>query len=714
MATSRHSYDVYKAEMKRIREKSKQYAYTHDYFRKTALTSFRNILEALRHEYEKGQSPMLSTLLRTHCMIDPELLDYWDFFLYDSLTNATLDLQREIVEKAGKKPHPSFSEKHVPILLNQIAKLNERYLTPPDQAAPQQSVQEEVLTVAQAQLVSLGEQKRKLQDEIEALVENRDEAIELADQRDALLEEIRDLKADREKVAHLKLEKHDLLREIDGLRAEKEIAAAETERQENAELSRSRRQINVLEQERSDLQQEVESLRTQLASAADEKELSRAVRRINVLEQERSDMQQEMEELRVQLASAQEAKPDEKELSRAERRINVLEQERADLQQETEKLRAQLASAQEAKPDEEALSKAQRQVNILELERNELQQTLDEIRKQMASGGKKKSDDKELSRAQRRINVLEQERNDLQEEVKELQIALENAAPQDSEALTEAQKRISELEQKLNDQESLGKSQKDDADKRIAELEQENADLRERKTIEPDEALRIEADAAIEAEKAWLLEELERETGFKYRFDGTSVRNEEVGEMVAGRAAFEQELVNALNATNRSFRDSAGEATAAITAACEELRKTLEQQTNSAINSVVDTSRRLQGTDFRDLLDAFRTLETQVFYKSRSGVDTPEFKEYWKSVRFFLKKLENTLNKLGFLRYMPEVGAELDPETMEALEVDDDYPADPEEYPMYTVKEIVSGGFMDKSGEFPEIKALVVAEYKED
>ena len=691
MATSRHSYDVYKAEMKRIREKSKQYAYTHDYFRKTALTSFRNILEALRHEYEKGQSPMLSALLRTHCMIDPELLDYWDFFLYDSLTNATLDLQREIVEKAGKKPHPSFSEKHVPILLNQIAKLGERYLTPSEQPTPQQSEQEEVVSAAQAQLVSLGEQKRRLQDEIEALVENRDEAIELADQRDALQEEIKALKADREKVAYLKLEKHDLLREIDGLKAEKEIAAAENERQENAELARSRRQINVLEQERADLQQEMEELKTQLAAAAsDNKELSRAERRINVLEQERADLQQEMEELRTQLATAQETKVDDKELSRAQRRINVLEQERADLQQEMEELRTQLTTAQETKADDKALSEAQRQINVLELERNELQETLNEIRTQMASGGgKKKSGDKELSRAQRRINVLEQERSDLQEEVKELQAALENAAPQDTEALATAQKRI-------------------------AELEQENADLRDSKTIEPDEALRIEADAAIEAEKAWLLEELERETGFKYRFDGTAVHNDEVSEMVAGRAAFEQELVNALNATNRSFRDSTSEATAAIAAACEELRKNLEQQTNSAINAVVDTSRRLQGTDFRDLLDAFRSLETQLYYKSRSGTETPEFKEYWKAVRFFLKKLENTLNKLGFLRYLPEVGADLDPDTMEALEVDDDYPAEPDEYAMYTVKEIVSGGFMDKTGEYPEIKAVVVGQYKED
>ena len=360
------------------------------------------------------------------------------------------------------------------------------------------------------------------------------------------------------------------------------------------------------------------------------------------------------------------------------------------MQQEMEELRTQLATAQETKADDKALSEAQRQINVLELERNELQETLNEIRTQMASGGgKKKSGDKELSRAQRRINVLEQERSDLQEEVKELQAALENAAPQDTEALATAQKRI-------------------------AELEQENADLRDSKTIEPDEALRIEADAAIEAEKAWLLEELERETGFKYRFDGTAVHNDEVSEMVAGRAAFEQELVNALNATNRSFRDSTSEATAAIAAACEELRKNLEQQTNSAINAVVDTSRRLQGTDFRDLLDAFRSLETQLYYKSRSGVDTPEFKEYWKAVRFFLKKLENTLNKLGFLRYLPEVGADLDPDTMEALEVDDDYPAEPDEYAMYTVKEIVSGGFMDKTGEYPEIKAVVVGQYKED
>ena len=293
-----------------------------------------------------------------------------------------------------------------------------------------------------------------------------------------------------------------------------------------------------------------------------------------------------------------------------------------------------------------------------------------------------------LSENARNISSEAKAQKKFNKEVKELQAALENAAPQDTEALAAAQKRI-------------------------AELEQENADLRDSKTIEPDEALRIEADAAIEAEKAWLLEELERETGFKYRFDGTAVHNDEVSEMVAGRAAFEQELVNALNATNRSFRDSTSEATAAIAAACEELRKNLEQQTNSAINAVVDTSRRLQGTDFRDLLDAFRSLETQLYYKSRSGTETPEFKEYWKAVRFFLKKLENTLNKLGFLRYLPEVGADLDPDTMEALEVDDDYPADPEEYPMYTVKEIVSGGFMDKTGEYPEIKALVIAQYQE-
>ncbi len=535
--TSRHSYDVYKAEMKRIREKSKQYAYTHEYFRKTALTSFRTILDALRREYEQGMTPLLSQLLRTHCMIDPELLDYWDFFLYDSLSNATLDLQREIVEKAGKKPHASFSDKHVSILLNQITKLHERYLAPPEESGG--SV-EAALSEEQIRLDKILQQKQALQQELTALREDREAAAALLQQRDGLQQEIRELHAERERISLLNLEKHDVERELAALKAERDAAAAQTQQQESAALSRAERKINVLEQEKQELQEELEELRVQ------------------------------------------------------------------------------------------------------------------------AEDNSKKADTAALSRAERKINVLEQEKRDLQEELEELRESLDH-------------------------------------------------------TPHTEDSLREEADAALEAEKAWLLEELERETGFAYRFDGTAVRSDEVREMVAGRRAFEEELVSSLNATNRSFRDSTAEAASAMQAACEEVRRVLEAQTNSAINAVVDTSRKLQGTDFHDLLEAFRSLETQVYYKSRSGEDSAEFKEYWKSVRFFLKKLESTLNKLGFLRYVPEVGAELDPERMEALENPDaEYPVDAEEYPLFTVGEIVSAGFLGKDGDYPELKALVLAAYKED
>ena len=613
--TSRHSYDVYKAEMKRIREKSKQYAYTHEYFRKPALTSFRTILEALRREYEQGMTPLLSQLLRTHCMIDPELLDFWDFFLFDSLSNATLDLSREIVEKAGKKPHPSFSEKHVGILLNQLNKLHARYLAPPEgQPEKPGASLDQVISEEQVRLDSLIQQKLALQQELAVIRADRDAAKALAAQRDELQQSVRELQSERERISFLTLEKHNMERDA--------------------------------------------------AAAAPDAERSRMERRINVLEQEKQDLSQEVAELQAELAAASEQQ-DSAERSRMERRINVLEQEKQDLSQEVAELQAELARKPDQKADAAALAKAELQVNMLESDLRDmrqlnagLQKALDEQTSRKGGKHDKKQNQAELARAEKRIKALEQEKLDLRQELDDLRESMEQS---------------------------------------------------------PDDALRQEADAALEAEKAWLLEELEHETGFRYRFDGTSVRSEEVREMVAGRAAFEESLVNTLNTVNRSFRDSTADASNALTAACEELRKVLEQQTNSAINAVVETSRRLQGTDFRDLLEAFRSLETQVYYKSRSGEDTPEFKEYWKSVRFFLKKFEATLNKLGFLRYVPEIGTVLNPETMEALEASgEDYPVDAEEYPLYTVKEVVSGGFLDKTGEYPEIRALVLAAYQEN
>ncbi|MBR3630478.1 MAG: nucleotide exchange factor GrpE [Oscillospiraceae bacterium] len=622
--TSRHSYDVYKAEMKRIREKSKQYAYTHEYFRKTALTSFRTILEALRREYEQGMTPLLSQLLRTHCMIDPELLDFWDFFLFDSLSNATLDLSREIVEKAGKKPHPSFSEKHVGILLNQLNKLHARYLAPPEgQPEKPGASLDQAISEEQVRLDSLIQQKLALQQELAVIRADRDAAKALAAQRDELQQSVRELQSERERISFLTLEKHDVERELEALKAERDAAAAAPD----AERSRMERRINVLEQEKQDLSQEVAELQAELAAASEQQ--------------------------------------DSAERSRMERRINVLEQEKQDLSQEVAELQAELARKPDQKADAAALAKAELQVNMLESDLRDmrqlnagLQKALDEQTSRKGGKHDKKQNQAELARAEKRIKALEQEKLDLRQELDDLRESMEQS---------------------------------------------------------PDDALRQEADAALEAEKAWLLEELEHETGFRYRFDGTSVRSEEVREMVAGRAAFEESLVNTLNTVNRSFRDSTADASNALTAACEELRKVLEQQTNSAINAVVETSRRLQGTDFRDLLEAFRSLETQVYYKSRSGEDTPEFKEYWKSVRFFLKKFEATLNKLGFLRYVPEIGTVLNPETMEALEASgEDYPVDAEEYPLYTVKEVVSGGFLDKTGEYPEIRALVLAAYQEN
>ena len=662
--TSRHSYDVYKAEMKRIREKSKQYAYTHEYFRKTALTSFRTILEALRREYEQGMTPLLSQLLRTHCMIDPELLDFWDFFLFDSLSNATLDLSREIVEKAGKKPHPSFSEKHVGILLNQLNKLHARYLAPPEgQPEKPGASLDQAISEEQVRLDSLIQQKLALQQELAVIRADRDAAKALAAQRDELQQSVRELQSERERISFLTLEKHDVERELEALKAERDAAAAAPD----AERSRMERRINVLEQEKQDLSQEVAELQAELAAASEQQdsaERSRMERRINVLEQEKQDLSQEVAELQAELAAASEQQ-DSAERSRMERRINVLEQEKQDLSQEVAELQAELARKPDQKADAAALAKAELQVNMLESDLRDmrqlnagLQKALDEQTSRKGGKHDKKQNQAELARAEKRIKALEQEKLDLRQELDDLRESMEQS---------------------------------------------------------PDDALRQEADAALEAEKAWLLEELEHETGFRYRFDGTSVRSEEVREMVAGRAAFEESLVNTLNTVNRSFRDSTADASNALTAACEELRKVLEQQTNSAINAVVETSRRLQGTDFRDLLEAFRSLETQVYYKSRSGEDTPEFKEYWKSVRFFLKKFEATLNKLGFLRYVPEIGTVLNPETMEALEASgEDYPVDAEEYPLYTVKEVVSGGFLDKTGEYPEIRALVLAAYQEN
>ena len=656
--TSRHSYDVYKAEMKRIREKSKQYAYTHDYFRKTALTSFRTILDALRREYEQGMTPLLSQLLKTHCMIDPELLDYWDFFLYDSLSNATLDLSREIVEKAGKKPHASFSDSHVSTLLNQIAKLHERYLAPPEEAVKATGSLENAINEEQVKLDLVVQQKLALQQELAVLREDREAAAALISQRDVVQQELKELQSERDRIAHLKLEKHDVERELDALKAERDLLASapvQPSVQDNAELARAERKINVLEQENRELEQELEDLHKQMDTAAaakqDKAELARAERKINVLEQEKRDLGQELEDLRRELDAA--GKQDNAELTRAEKRIKSLEEEKRDLQQEMEDVRRELDAA----PDKAELDRMEQRIQSLESEKRELQQKLEDAQKQKTPSGK--SGKGELARMEKRIKSLEEEKRDLQQELDELREAMDGAATDDS--------------------------------------------------------LRQEADAALEAEKAWLLEELEHETGFKYRFDGTAVRSDEVREMVAGRKAFEEDLVSSLNATNRCFRDSTTDATNAITAACEELRKTLEQQTNSAINAVVETSRRLQGTDFRDLLEAYRSLETQVYYKSRSGEDSPEFKEYWKSVRFFLKKLESTLNKLGYLRYVPETGKELDPETMEALENSEaDYPVDAEEYNLFTVGEVVSAGFMDKSGDYPEMKALVLAKYKED
>ncbi|GEM_PF-5191676 len=226
----------------------------------------------------------------------------------------------------------------------------------------------------------------------------------------------------------------------------------------------------------------------------------------------------------------------------------------------------------------------------------------------------------------------------------------------------------------------------------------------------------------LEREKQAILKELKENPEYQLRFQETEQHNREIMQMVRERKNMETSLAGLMNQTSREFRNSTDKVAEDITEILKEKFKELasdtadkieefKTSTENAINSVADINRKLQNDDFKDLIHGYQKLEEQHYYKSRSGTDTQEYKIYWKNVSVYLKNFEKTLNKLGYSRIYPEIGSELDPETMEvfedALNDETDMPEDDSEFKNYVVKEIVSSGFRDSSG-YVEAKAEVI------
>ena len=228
----------------------------------------------------------------------------------------------------------------------------------------------------------------------------------------------------------------------------------------------------------------------------------------------------------------------------------------------------------------------------------------------------------------------------------------------------------------------------------------------------------------IDAEREQLLKQLKDDPKYQILLDDLKQENAQVAEMVRSRKEMETRLAQKMNETSKEFRDSTKDVTSKFTSILEdylqklsqetgETVRQLEMQTQNAINSVADVNRNLQNDDFSDLLHAYTRLEEQVYYKGREGRDaTEEYREYWRNVEVYLKSFGRTLIKLGFTRFMPEIGAVLDAETMKAFENSDtrsgdSFPEDESEYGEYCVKEIVSSGFRDSAGEV-EVRAIVI------
>ncbi len=229
----------------------------------------------------------------------------------------------------------------------------------------------------------------------------------------------------------------------------------------------------------------------------------------------------------------------------------------------------------------------------------------------------------------------------------------------------------------------------------------------------------------LRQEKEKLLSELKENQEYLFRFQEAEKHNREIKEMVEDRRSMEKHLADEMNRTSRSFRDRTEEVVTTIQdilkssllEIAENTRKEIDQletHTENAINSVADINRKLQNDDFKTLLQGYQRLEEQLYYKSRSGTDTPEYKTYWRNVQVYLKGFEKTLNKLGYSRIYPKVGSVLDVETMEVFEEgvqeDTDLPEE-SEFEEYTVAAVVSSGFYD-SASFVEEKAKVIPRKK--
>lgn len=225
---------------------------------------------------------------------------------------------------------------------------------------------------------------------------------------------------------------------------------------------------------------------------------------------------------------------------------------------------------------------------------------------------------------------------------------------------SEAEKRRKEIEEldsvyeskKRAKQEELNESLKQERERRCQEMNETLV-----AQIAEERAMRLaEMEQEIKRLREEEIEKIKKTAAYQVKHEADEAYLGIVSEDIQARRKFESALSADLRQASQVFKETAEELIRGLQESTENAVEELRRNAANTVNTVVDTERRICGSDITELLMNFGELQQSLYYnvpEEELGLSGTRIEQYQ---RRFLR----VLNRMGYEHFIPEPGMEFD------------------------------------------------------